>query len=115
LVVLACVQHAGNFAGATAARYTTIARAAPFVGVFGTGLAAAPAPGVRGSPLAAGDPLAAEWNVVVVGPHFSAALVARDLGGARDHHARFAHAVTYDRGLVLEAARALLRRTGRTA
>jgi hypothetical protein len=49
--------------------------------------------------------------VIVVGPYFTAALVARDLGdGGREDRRRFDYALTYDRPLVLEAARALLRR-----
>jgi hypothetical protein len=47
----------------------------------------------------------------VVGPYFSAALVARDLGDSgADRHRRFEYALTYERPLVLAAARALLAR-----
>ncbi|WP_345301113.1 DICT sensory domain-containing protein [Dactylosporangium matsuzakiense] len=64
---------------------------------------------VRGIALAADDPLRGEWNVIVVGPHFAGALVARDLADTGpDMHRRFTYALTYDRGLVLDAARALL-------
>ncbi|GAA3451447.1 hypothetical protein GCM10018962_32800 [Dactylosporangium matsuzakiense] len=45
----------------------------------------------------------------MVGPHFAGALVARDLADTGpDMHRRFTYALTYDRGLVLDAARALL-------
>jgi DICT domain-containing protein len=64
---------------------------------------------VRGAGLGLGDALRGEWNVIVVGPHHAAALVARDLGDTGpDRDRRFEFALTHDRGLVLEAARSLL-------
>ena len=64
---------------------------------------------MRGAELAANDPLRHEWDVVVVGPHFAGAFVARDLGDdCPDGDRRFDFFVTYDRALVLEAARALM-------
>ena len=63
-----------------------------------------------GARLGTDDPLRGEWNVIAVGPHQAAALVARDLGdtGAEPDR-RFDFAVTHDRALVVEAARSLLR------
>jgi DICT domain-containing protein len=86
------------------------------VAAFGAGLDTAPAAGVRGADVAVSDPLYQEWNVIVVGPHFSAALVARDIGdsGAQEYR-RFDYALTYDRPLVLAAARSLLGRLGPVA
>ena len=73
--------------------------------------AVAGADGVRAVDLAAGDPLLAEWNVIVVGPHFAGALLARDLGdGGDDRQRRFDYLITHDRELVIRAARAMLRR-----
>ncbi len=46
----------------------------------GSAWTAEPAPGVRGVHLAADEALRGEWNVTVLGPHFGAAFVARDLG-----------------------------------
>jgi DICT domain-containing protein len=47
--------------------------------------------------------------VIVVGPHFAGALVARDCGDTGpDLQRRFDCVITYDRPLVIEAARALL-------
>ena len=40
-------------------------------------------PGLRGADLRPDDPVRGEWDVVVLGPHFSAALLARDLGRRR--------------------------------
>ena len=53
-----------------------------------------------------------EWNVVVIGPHFAAAFVARDLGDPADDDMarRFDFCLTYDRELAVEAARGLLAR-----
>jgi hypothetical protein len=55
-------------------------------------------------------------GVAVVGPHFSAALVARDLDAApgsagADPDRTFDYVLTHDRPLVLEVARSLLVRT----
>ena len=115
-VLLACFQDAGRFTPATAHRYALLAKDSPFVAAFGTGFAADPAPGVRGAAIDPGDHLGQEWNVVVVGPYFSAALVARDLGDdGADRHRRFEYALTYERPVVIETARALLRRLGPAA
>lgn len=103
-VLLACFQEARNFTPATGRRYAGYAKSSGLVMTFATELPSRPAPGVHGIALSAGDPLRDEWNVVAVGPHFVGALVARDLGGGE----RFSCAVTYDRELVLETARALL-------
>jgi EAL domain-containing protein (putative c-di-GMP-specific phosphodiesterase class I) len=112
-VLLACFQDAVRFTGGIGRRYAELATTSPFVAAFGAGLGAAPAAGVRGADVPTGDPLHREWNVIVVGPHFSAALVARDLGdtGAQGHR-RFDYALTYDRALVVAAARSLLGRLG---
>jgi hypothetical protein len=49
--------------------------------------------------------------VCAVGPHFSGALIAKDLGDdGPDRERRFDVAITYDRGLVLAAARSLFTR-----
>jgi diguanylate cyclase (GGDEF)-like protein/PAS domain S-box-containing protein len=56
-----------------------------------------------------------EWDVVVLSPHFSAALLARDLGDPTggpvdDMERSFEYALTYDRGVVKQAARQLMLR-----
>jgi DICT domain-containing protein len=66
---------------------------------------------VRGARIEPGDALRSEWDVVVIGPHFAGAFVARDHGDAgADADRRFDFFVTYDRELALAAARALLAR-----
>ncbi|WP_213004292.1 sensor domain-containing phosphodiesterase [Paractinoplanes toevensis] len=108
-VLLACFQEARHFTPATATRFARIAMHSPLVAALGTGLGTEPAPGVHGTAFGPNDPLVGEWNVIVVGPHLAAALVARDLGDdGPDRERRFDFALTHDRALVLEAARALL-------
>jgi diguanylate cyclase (GGDEF)-like protein len=64
-----------------------------------------------GAEIAADDPIGLEWDVIVLGPDYSVALVAQDLGDSGpDGKRRFAHALTHDRELVRFAARAVLKR-----
>jgi DICT domain-containing protein len=110
--VLSAFQEARHFTRATARRYETLARRASLVAAFGVGLPEEPVHGVRGAQLDADDVLAGEWSVIVLGPHFAGALVARDLGDtdADDRDRRFSFATVYDRPLVIAAARTLLTR-----
>jgi EAL domain-containing protein (putative c-di-GMP-specific phosphodiesterase class I) len=108
-VLLACFQEARHFSPATARRFARIAARSPLVAALGVGLSEEPIPGVRGAGLGPDDRLRGEWNVLVVGPHQAAALVARDLGDTGpEAERRFAFAITHDRALVIEAARTLL-------
>ncbi|MEA2309743.1 MAG: hypothetical protein QOI65_2029 [Thermoleophilaceae bacterium] len=109
-VILSTFQDARFFTGATRERYARLAERAAFVGAFGAEMATEPATGVRGDAFDAGVPLASEWNVIVVSPHFAAAFVARDLSdeGVSDESRRFDFLMTYDRELVVTAARALM-------
>jgi EAL domain-containing protein (putative c-di-GMP-specific phosphodiesterase class I) len=110
-VLLAAFQNAGHFTPATLARYESLAAHCSLIGVMGHAMKALPATGVRGASLNADDPLCGEWTVCVVGPHFSGALIATDLGDTGpDAERRFAFAMTYNRALVLGAARSLLHR-----
>jgi EAL domain-containing protein (putative c-di-GMP-specific phosphodiesterase class I) len=110
-VVLSTFQEARFFTRASAVRYAELARDAALVAALGVGLSAEPEPGVRGVSLAAAEPLRGEWNVTVVAPHFAAAFVGRDLGDpGPDRSRRFDFALTYDRELVVRAARAMMGR-----
>jgi DICT domain-containing protein len=110
-VILSAFQTAERFTPASAVRYEQLATRCSLVAALGIGLPAEPAPGVRGATIASNDALADEWSVVVVGPHYAAALVARDLGDdGPDDRRRFDHVVTHDRALVVAAARSLLDR-----
>jgi EAL domain-containing protein (putative c-di-GMP-specific phosphodiesterase class I) len=109
VVLLACFQEAQHFTGRARARFERLARTASFVGAVGAGMDPTPAAGVRGANLTHDDRLRGEWDVIVVGPHFAGALVARDCGDTGpDLQRRFDCVITYDRPLVIEAARALL-------
>ncbi|GAA1840494.1 EAL domain-containing protein [Microlunatus capsulatus] len=110
-VVGATFQHARHFTPDTARRYAGLAAGTAFTCVLGEGLGDEPAPGLRGAPLAADDPVADEWDVTVLSPHFSAALLARDLrSGGPDGEREFNYALTYRRETVVAATRALLGR-----
>lgn len=110
-VVVSTFQDAKHVSDATTARYDELARTVGFTCVLGQDVSAAALPGVTSVDLHAADPLCLEWDVVVLSPHFSGALIARDLltGGA-DAERLFEFAVTYDRVAVSVAARALLGR-----
>jgi DICT domain-containing protein len=52
-----------------------------------------------------------EWDIAVIGPHYAAALVARDVGDAGpDHLRRFDYVLTHDRELVVQVASRLMGR-----
>lgn len=110
VVVISCLEDAGYLAGDTFARYSRIGSSAVFSAVLAPGLRADSAPsGVRVTNLSPWDRLAQEWDVLVLGPQFSGALVARACGdGSSGAFQRFEHVVTHDRDLVVPAARALL-------
>ncbi len=115
VIVLAALQDARHLTPATSARYAQLAVGSPFVALFGAGLSAEPVPGVRGATLRDGDPLLGDWHVVVLGPHFAGALVARDLGDeVADMDRRFEYVITFDREAVIQAARSLMVRVAST-
>ncbi len=110
-ILLSTFEDARHFTAATASRYEQLADRCVFVGVMGAGMAMTTVPGVRGADLIEQDRLAGEWVVCVVGPHFSGALIAKDRGDSGpDRERRFDFVITYDRDLVLDAARSLLSR-----
>jgi len=110
-VVAATFQEARHFTPATTARYRDLADRVGFVAAIGEGLPQTPVEGVRGADLDPDDPIRGEWDIAVIGPHFAAALLARDLGDhGLDLERTFEFALTYDREVVAAAARALLAR-----
>jgi DICT domain-containing protein len=110
-VITAAFQHARHFTPATKVRYAQLAEQTGFVCALGEGLAEEPLPGVRGAALRDDDPLLGEWDVTVLSPHFSTALLARDLGDdGPDMDRMFEYALTYERPTVVEATRSLLSR-----
>jgi EAL domain-containing protein (putative c-di-GMP-specific phosphodiesterase class I) len=110
-VVLAAFQTAERFTPALARRYAALADVCPFVGALGAGLPSTPATGVSGADLAPDDGLRGEWTVVVVGPHYAGALIARDLGDdGPDRNRRFEFTITHQRDIVVAAGRSLMAR-----
>jgi PAS domain S-box-containing protein len=110
-IVAAAFQEARHVTPLTRQRYRDLVERVGFVAALGEDLPVEPLPGVRGAHLAPGDPVRGEWDIVVLSPHFSAALLARDLGDdGPDMERRFAFALTYERDTVVRAARALLSR-----
>jgi diguanylate cyclase (GGDEF)-like protein/PAS domain S-box-containing protein len=110
-VVAATFQEARHFTPSTIQRYRDLVDRTGFVCALGEDLPVEPLPGVRGAALSPADPVRGEWDVVVLSPHFSAALLARDLGdGGPDLERSFEYALTYDRDTVIRAAHALLTR-----
>jgi EAL domain-containing protein (putative c-di-GMP-specific phosphodiesterase class I) len=90
---------------AVAALMRPLARNAALVAVLG---ADADLPGAHLGPVAPEDPLAREWNLAVLGPYFSGALVARELDGGPPDACDFA--LTHDPRLVFDVAELLLAR-----
>ena len=116
-VVLSTFQRAEYFSVASAARYDRLTEHSALVAAIGVDIGPAPIGHVRGADLLSADPLCHEWDVVVVGPHYAAALIARDEGdvGVPDADRRFSFVLTHDRDLVVQAARALLLRVVATS
>ncbi|MEO3935322.1 EAL domain-containing protein [Dermatophilaceae bacterium Soc4.6] len=110
-VVVTALQHVRFFTPRTARRYERLADQVAFAAVLGEDVPTHPLPGVRGGPLHTGDPLLGEWDLAVLGPHFGAALVARDLGDSGpDAERRFEYVLTHDRAVAVAVAAALLSR-----
>jgi EAL domain-containing protein (putative c-di-GMP-specific phosphodiesterase class I) len=110
-VVLATFQNASFFTPATRRRYERLLAQTAFVGVLGEGMPPEPLPGIRGCLLTPDDPLVQEWDIVVVGPHFTATLVARDLhDSGPDTDRRFDFILSHDRDLAIRIALAMMAR-----
>src|ERR671933_139124 len=110
-VVAATFQEARHFTPATTLRYRDLVERTGFVCALGEDLPVEPLPGVRGATLSPSDPVRGEWDLVVLGPHFAAALLARDLGDTGpDLERTFEFALTYERDTVVRAAHGLLSR-----
>lgn len=106
VVVLSSSEDRAGFDQHLAGHYRRIAEHSAFTAVLGVGIPVEAAPGVRGASLEPNDPLASEWNVIVIGPKFTGALVARRVGSTDDYDV----AATVDHDTVVAAARTLLAR-----
>lgn len=111
VIVVATLQHARFFTPATTRRYRGLADRVAFAAILGQDLSEHPLPGLRGGRLAPDDPLMGEWDIAVLGPHFAAALVARDLGDdGPEADRRFEYVLTHDRDVTVAVAAALIAR-----
>jgi EAL domain-containing protein (putative c-di-GMP-specific phosphodiesterase class I) len=109
-VLLACIQDGGLLTRDARIHYEGLARQAAFTAVFGTDMGTVRLPEAQVVDVPVRHALAKEWNVIVVGPSYTGALLAQDLGDVGDtRYRRYEHIVTHDRDLVVEAARSLLR------
>lgn len=106
-VVLSTFEAGEEVPPDTQQRYEQLSARGCFVAALRAGDAPRVGDGTRGARLPDDHRLADEWSVVVVGPHYAGALVARRVGGGGEPAYDFA--VTHDRPLVVEAGRALLR------
>ncbi len=108
-VLLSCFQRAEFFSARREAAYLRYADTHAYTVAAATGLRPRLSPRLRIAPLPDDSALAQEWTVIVLGPHYAAALAARDVGDAgRDGRRRFDAVYTHDRDLVVRAARAFL-------
>lgn len=109
-VVVAAFQTAERFTAPTAALYGALAHHAALVAALGADMPERPTAGVRGAALAPDDTLSGEWAVCIVGAHFSAALVARELDVDGTDHRTYEFGLTHNRDLAVDATRSLLTR-----
>ena len=114
-VLLSTFQQGTNITPRTALRYEALAEDCALVFAFATGPVESLSPAIRVCGIAEDEPLAAEWDVVVLTADFAATLVAREVDPA--HHAAglYDFVLTHDRGLAVDVARRLLHRTTRSA
>ncbi len=111
-MLLTALQHRKHFSTTTRHRYRKLAERSVLVAVFGQMLPRDLGRGVRGVTLDSADPMGDEWVVIALGPHISAALIAREhpVSSDRNGDQLFDMVLTYDRRLVTSAARALIYR-----
>ena len=111
-MMLTALQQEKHFTERTRAMYEALSSTAPLVAVFALGMPAAPVAGVRGVDLTVDDPICHEWIVVAVGTYTSCALVGREIVSVEvaEPDRQFETIITYNRPLVLAAARTMLQR-----
>ncbi|WP_206511023.1 EAL domain-containing protein [Rhodococcus sp. BGS-1C] len=110
-VILGSFEQSKHFTPLTAHRWEVMATRAALVGALAVGMDAEPAPRVRGANLEPNDPVRDEWVVVVLSPHFSAVLAAKDLGDTGpEMQRRFSYVLSHDPQLTVDCARSLMLR-----
>lgn len=107
-LAISTFQGVDRFTPRTQSIYEELASELAFVAVLAGDMPPDPAPGVRGAPISADDPLLGSWCVVVIGAHFASMLAAQERGApGRQEDRRFDFVFTYDRELIVECAQAL--------
>ncbi len=110
-MLVASFQDVGHIGAPTIDRCRSLVDNTSLTVVAARGLSEPMIPGARHVDLRADDPAANEWNVIVLSPHASAALIANDLGDdGPDGARRFAYVLTHDRDTVPSAATSMLHR-----
>jgi EAL domain-containing protein (putative c-di-GMP-specific phosphodiesterase class I) len=102
----------------TSARLRQLAERAAFFAVLGAGISVSPptSPTTRTGSLGPSDPLASEWDVVVLGPHYAVAASARPVDSTATGPSRlYEYAVTHDRDTIVRAAQVMWARLPRRA
>ncbi|NIL74775.1 EAL domain-containing protein [Rhodococcus sp. B10] len=111
MLVLGTFQRAKHFTPTTAMRWRHMSESIGFAGVYGVGLSHMLDGRIQHAPLDEDDDLVNEWAVVVLGPHYSALLSARDRhDNGPDLERTFDFVQTYDRTTVVQAAHTIMRR-----
>lgn len=109
-VLLSSFQDRSRFDDETRDRYNNLADHAILTATFAQDMPLVPGPRIRGCPLSADDPLIGEWDVIVIGSQFAGGMFARERPAGADGVRAFDLIVSYDRELILAAARPLLDR-----
>jgi EAL domain-containing protein (putative c-di-GMP-specific phosphodiesterase class I) len=109
-VLLATFQAEDNITPATRRRYEGLIDSGCLLTAYSTGASAALPHPARSVVVADADPLAAEWDVVLLTADYAAALTAREIDRSKHRQGLYEFVLTTDRDLVTRCARALLSR-----
>jgi EAL domain-containing protein (putative c-di-GMP-specific phosphodiesterase class I) len=108
-VFLACLPDQRLMSGGPLAYLQVVGRGASFAGAVCGDPPLHPVPGAHIQALASDDPLRSEWTTILIGPHQAVLLTARGAEADRS----LAYRLTYDRAVVVRAARILMQRITR--
>jgi EAL domain-containing protein (putative c-di-GMP-specific phosphodiesterase class I) len=109
-VLLATFQAEDNITPATRRRYEGLIDSGCLLTAYSSGASAALPHPARSVVVADADPLAAEWDVVLLTADYAAALTAREIDRSKHREGLYEFVLTTDRDLVTRCARALLSR-----
>lgn len=107
-IVLATFQHDSNVSPATARRYQRLVDNGCLVTTFTIGSPTHLPTQAHSRVISPGDPLEAEWDVIILTADYAAALTARETDPSQHVEGHYDFILTTDRTLVTQAARALL-------